>query len=68
MSFRKKSFAFPVQLTLAVGVLVLLLGADTAGAQIRTVLVSPVPGDPVASGTGLVRSGSWVPVKKDTKT
>ena len=53
MSFLKKSFAFPVQLTLAVCVLVLLLGADTAGAQIRTVIVSPVPGNPVASGTAL---------------
>jgi hypothetical protein len=53
MSFLKKSFAFPVQLAIAVCVLLLLLGADTAGAQIRTVLVSPVPGDPVASGTAL---------------
>jgi hypothetical protein len=33
--------------------LMLLLGAETAGAQIRTVLVSPVPGNPVASGTAL---------------
>lgn len=33
--------------------LILLLGAETAVAQIRTVLVSPVPGDPVASGTTL---------------
>jgi hypothetical protein len=33
--------------------LALLLGAETVGAQIRTVLASPVPGDPVASGTAL---------------
>jgi hypothetical protein len=32
---------------------VLLCGAHGAGAQIRTVLVSPVPGNPVASGTAL---------------
>lgn len=32
---------------------VLLLGAAEAQAQIRTVLVSPVPGNPVASGTAL---------------
>ena len=31
----------------------LLLGAETVGAQIRTVLVSPVPGNPIASGTAL---------------
>lgn len=33
--------------------LALLLGANTVAAQIRTVIVSPVPGDPVASGTAL---------------
>jgi hypothetical protein len=33
--------------------LVLLLSAARIEAQIRTVLVSPVPGDPVASGTAL---------------
>lgn len=54
MTFRKTSLTFPVQLPVVVGVLVLLfLGAETVGAQIRTVLVSPVPGDPVASGTAL---------------
>jgi len=53
MTFRKKSLTFPVQLPIVVSVLALLLGAETVGAQIRTVLVSPVPGDPVASGTAL---------------
>jgi hypothetical protein len=53
MSLRKKSLTFPAQLPIIVCVLVLLLGVNTAEAQIRTVLVSPVPGDPVASGTAL---------------
>jgi len=34
-------------------ILVVLILAGSAAAQIRTVLVSPVPGDPVASGTAL---------------
>lgn len=33
--------------------LLILFAARTAVAQIRTVLVSPVPGDPIASGTAL---------------
>jgi hypothetical protein len=31
-----------------------LFGSSVASAQIRTVLVSPVPGDPIASGTALL--------------
>jgi hypothetical protein len=38
--------------SLVLGFLILCL-AGTASAQIRTVLVSPVPGDPVGSGTAL---------------
>jgi hypothetical protein len=40
----------PLSLFLGVA---LLFGAEAAGAQIRTVLVSPVPGNPVASGSAL---------------
>lgn len=46
---RKKS----IYLCLLIVGLALVLGANTAAAQIRTVIVSPVPGDPVASGTAL---------------
>lgn len=53
MNLGKKSFSFPAQFPVAVCMLALLLGTTTAEAQIRTVLVSPVPGDPVASGTAL---------------
>ena len=31
----------------------ILFSSSVASAQIRTVLVSPVPGDPIASGTAL---------------
>lgn len=53
MTLGKKSLTFSAQLPIVVCMLVLLLGVNTAEAQIRTVLVSPVPGDPVASGTAL---------------
>lgn len=53
MAYRKKSRPSPACLHSLLFGLVLLLGAETVGAQIRTVLVSPVPGDPVASGTAL---------------
>jgi len=43
-------------------VLVLLFGGKTVGAQIRTVLVSPVPGDPVASSASAQASD---PEKED---
>jgi hypothetical protein len=46
---RRKS----VYLQALIAGLALLLGANTVAAQIRTVIVSPVPGDPVASGTAL---------------
>lgn len=53
MTLGRKSLTFPAQFPIIVCVLVLLLGVNTAEAQIRTVLVSPAPGDPVASGTAL---------------
>jgi hypothetical protein len=53
MIFHRSSSTFVRRLPLLVCGLVLLLGARLAGAQIRTVLVSPVPGDSVASGTAL---------------
>lgn len=53
MTLGKKSLTFSAQLPIVVCMLVLLLGVNTAEAQIRTVIVSPVPGDPVASGTAL---------------
>jgi hypothetical protein len=53
MELRKRSRLIPVWLHSLVFASMLLLGAETAGAQIRTVIVSPVPGDPVASGTAL---------------
>jgi hypothetical protein len=46
--------------------LVLLLGAQAAGAQIRTVLVSPVPGNPVASGTALRNALTGIPAPSST--
>jgi hypothetical protein len=49
MIFRKR----PSSLAPVLCGFMLLLGAEVAGAQIRTVLVSPVPGNPVASGTVL---------------
>lgn len=39
----------------------LLLTSTTATAQIRTILVSPVPGDPVASGTALRNALAGIP-------
>jgi hypothetical protein len=53
MPSRKKSLTFPAQLPIAICVLALLLEVRTAEAQIRTVLVSPVPNNPTASGTAL---------------
>jgi hypothetical protein len=53
MPCRKKSRPASACLYSLVFGLALLLGAETAGAQIRTVLVSPVPGDPLASGNAL---------------
>jgi hypothetical protein len=52
-AYRKTSRPSPAYLQSLVFGLALLLGAGTVSAQIRTVLVSPVPGDPVASGTAL---------------
>ncbi|MEA2562894.1 MAG: hypothetical protein QOH06_4398 [Acidobacteriota bacterium] len=53
MTLGKKSLTFPAQLPILVCVAILLLGVNTAEAQIRTVTVSPVPGNPIASGTAL---------------
>lgn len=53
MSLRKSLRPSPAWLHFFVLGLSLLFGAETARAQIRTVLVSPVPGNPVASGTAL---------------
>ena len=53
MTLYKKARPFSLWLHSMVLGLTLLLGAETVGAQIRTVLVSPVPGNPVASGTAL---------------
>lgn len=53
MSLRKSLPLSPAWLHFVALGLVLLFGAGTAGAQIRTVLVSPVPGNPAASGTAL---------------
>jgi hypothetical protein len=46
--------------------LVLLLGARLAEAQIRTVLVSPVPGNPTASGTTLRNALAGIPAPSST--
>lgn len=53
MVYRKKSRLTPLCLHSLLFGLALLLGAETVSAQIRTVLVSPVPGNPIASGTAL---------------
>ncbi|HEX7184321.1 MAG TPA: hypothetical protein VF756_21005 [Thermoanaerobaculia bacterium] len=63
--FRNYSL-FPVRLHLVVCGLMLLLGAEPARAQIRTVLVSPVPGDPVASGTALRNALAGIPSSSST--
>lgn len=52
MALCKSSPRFRQLQTLLLGFLI-LFAAQAAAAQIRTVLVSPVPGDPVASGTAL---------------
>jgi len=46
--------------------LVVLCGAQMAGAQIRTVLVSPVPGNPIASGTALRNALAGIPSPSST--
>ena len=51
--------------TLLLGLLVLFT-AETAAAQIRTVLVSPVPGNPVASGTALRNALAGIPSPSST--
>jgi hypothetical protein len=53
MTLGKKSLTFVAQLSFIACVIVLLLGVKPAEAQIRTVTVSPVPGNPTASGTAL---------------
>src|SRR6185295_14031707 len=52
MALCKSSPRFRQLQTLLLGFLI-LFAAQAASAQIRTVLVSPVPGDPIASGTAL---------------
>jgi hypothetical protein len=44
----------------------ILLAAETAAAQIRTVLVSPVPGNPLASGTALRNALAGIPSPSST--
>src|SRR5262245_12834063 len=56
LAYRRQSRPFSARLVSLVCGLALLLGVETAQAQIRTVLVSPVPGDPAASGTALLNA------------
>jgi hypothetical protein len=54
-------------LAIALGVFgCVLLNSYVASAQIRTVLVSPVPGNPVASGTGLQNALAGISSPSDT--
>lgn len=54
MTFGKKYLVLPAQLSIVACMIAQLLGANPASAQpIRTVTVSPVPGNPTASGTAL---------------
>lgn len=53
MSQRRKLHSSSAWFHSLILVFALLFTAGTAGAQIRTVLVSPVPGNPTASGTAL---------------
>src|SRR5829696_8493450 len=43
-----------------------LLNSSVASAQIRTVLVSPVPGNPIASGTALQNALAGISSPSDT--
>lgn len=53
MTRRKKACAYPVRLPIVALLLALLLGPSVVSAQSRTVRVSPVVGDPIASGLAL---------------
>jgi len=44
----------------------ILFSSSVASAQIRTVLVSPVPGDPIASGTNLRNALANIPSPSST--
>jgi uncharacterized membrane protein YgdD (TMEM256/DUF423 family) len=66
MVFRRSSSTFVCKLPLLVFGLVLLLGARLAEAQIRTVLVSPTPGNPTASGTTLRNALAGIPAPSST--
>ena len=44
----------------------ILFNSSVASAQIRTVLVSPVPGDPIASGTALRNALAGIPSPSQT--
>jgi hypothetical protein len=58
----RKSFPLtPARLCIVFCGLALLLGAEALVAQIRTVLVSPVPGNPVASGGALLNALAGIP-------
>jgi hypothetical protein len=65
-AYRTKSRPSPASLHSLVFGLALLLGAETAGAQIRTVLVSPVPGNQLASGTALRNALTGIPSPSST--
>jgi len=66
MTFRHAPLSIPARLKLLICAVVFLFGAQIADAQIRTVLVSPTPGNSVASGTTLRNALAAIPSPSST--
>jgi len=66
MTFRHAPLSIPARLKLSICAVVFLFGAQIAVAQIRTVLVSPTPGNSVASGTTLRNALAAIPSPTST--